>query len=120
MGLTHLADTSALIGPPAFPADAVMAMSVICLGELEAGVLLARSDAQRAERVSRLSGFAAGMTILPIDGAVASAYARLRAQTRRRPSNDLWIAATAIAHALRLVTRDERLAQLPGVDALVV
>jgi tRNA(fMet)-specific endonuclease VapC len=38
----------------------------------------------------------------------------------RAPSNDLWIAATALAHDVTLVTRDERLAALPLVRARLV
>ncbi len=35
--------------------------------------------------------------------------------TGRLPSNDLWIAATALAHDLTLVTADERQAASPLV-----
>lgn len=58
--------------------------------------------------------------VLPIDRHIAGSYGRLRAQTGRKPHNDLWIAATAIAHELVLLTADERQAALPGVDARLV
>ena len=38
----------------------------------------------------------------------------------RAPSNDLWIAATALAHDLELVTRDERQASLPLVRTCLI
>ncbi len=58
--------------------------------------------------------------VLPVNRAVSGRYAELRAATGRRPSNDLWIAATALAHGLRLVTADKRQAALPLVDAVYV
>jgi predicted nucleic acid-binding protein len=123
VGLTHLADTSVLIEPP--PAGAIegphlIATSVICLGELEAGVLLARTAGIRAARLRRLAAVAATVPALPIDAAVASHYAEIRAASGRAPANDLWIAATAQARALVLVTRDERLASIPGSSTLLV
>ncbi len=46
--------------------------------------------------------------LLPITEAVAETYARLARSLRERgaliPTNDLWIAATALAHDLELVT----------------
>jgi hypothetical protein len=45
------------------------------------------------------------------------ALAALKAATGRHPANDLWIAATALAHDLTLVTADERQAALPLVRA---
>ena len=123
MELTHLADTSALIEPPH---DAVIAephrivTSVICLGELEAGVLLAGSAELRAARLRRLTAVTATVPALPIDAAVASHYAEIRAASGRAPANDLWIAATALARALVLLTRDERVARIPGLSTLQI
>ncbi len=57
---------------------------------------------------------------LPVDRTVAARYGELRAASRRRPTNDLWIAATALAHDLTLVTADERQAALPLVRARLV
>ncbi len=53
--------------------------------------------------------------MLPVDDAVASRYAELRLAAGRLPTNDLWIAATAAAHKLLLVTGDERQSKLPGL-----
>lgn len=96
------------------------AMSVATVGELEVGVLLARDVSVRAFRLERLNRYVAAALVLPVNRAVASRYAELRAVVGRRPSNDLWIAATALAHGLRLVTADARQAALPLVDAVYV
>lgn len=96
------------------------AVSVVTVGELEAGVLIARDETTRARRVALLAGVLAEAPALPIDRHVAARYGELRACAGRQPSNDLWIAATALAHDLTLVTADERQAALPLVRATLV
>lgn len=123
MELTHLADTSVLIDPPLHPVidePHLIVTSVVCLGELEAGVLLAATDATRAARLRRLTTVTASVPALPVDAAVASHYAEIRAASRRAPANDLWIAATARSRGLVLLTRDDKLARIPGLSTLLV
>lgn len=96
------------------------AISMVTVGELEAGTLLARDAGERAERLRRLSLILRRVPVLPVDHAIASRYAELRASAGRQPSNDLWIAATALAHGLRLVTADKRQAALPLIDAVYI
>lgn len=96
------------------------AVSAISVGELDAGVLLASDPAVRAARLRRLTAVIAEAPILNVDRAVAARYGELRAATGRSPTNDLWIAATALAHGLTLVTGDERQAALPLVDSTLV
>jgi len=88
------------------------AVSVVTLGELHAGVLLARDDAVRAARLARLGDVQREFEILNVDPAVAQAFGELRARSGRRAVADLFIAATAVVHGMTLVTRDERQAQL--------
>lgn len=122
MELTHLLDTSALIAPPELKPGAGrrLGTSIVCVGELQAAVLLARTAKLRAERVAQLTATASTLVTLDIDARVATAYGELRASTGRGPANDLWIAATANAHGLVLITRDKGLAQLPGIQAELV
>jgi len=96
------------------------AVSVVSVGELEAGVLLADDAALRSARLRRLAAVLAEAPALAIDHAVAARYGELRAAAGRRPTNDLWIAATALAHDLTLVTADERQAALPLVRAQLI
>jgi predicted nucleic acid-binding protein len=115
--LTLLVDTSILTGGvvPA-PTAEPYAVSVVSVGELQAGVLLAGDGAVRAERLARLTAVLAQAMLLPVDRHVATLYGRLRAQAKdRKPHNDLWIAATALAHDLVLLTADVRQAAIPLV-----
>jgi predicted nucleic acid-binding protein len=121
--LTSLADTSVLIG--AFEVvDAAKkgtwGVSVVTIGELYAGVLLAEKDAEQAARLKRLAAVLSLVTVLDITRAVSTGYGDLRALARRSASNDLWIAGTALAHDLELVTRDHDQAALPLVRTTLI
>lgn len=96
------------------------AVSVVTVGELEAGILIAQDEAVRARRVALLAAVLAEAPALPIDRHVAARYGELRASAGRRPSNDLWIAATALAHDFTLITADEQQASLPLVRSTLV
>ena len=111
-----LADTSVFIatesgrslGVDALPKSLVV--SVITIGELRAGVLTADGPEARDRRLSTLT-WALRLEPVPVDDAVAHAWARLRVSLRdrgrRMPVNDSWIAATAIALRIPVVTQDE-------------
>jgi predicted nucleic acid-binding protein len=100
--------------------DDSWAVSVITVGELEAGILIARDATVRARRLALLAALLAEAPALPVDRHVASRYGELRASAGRQSSNDLWIAATALAHDFTLVTADERQAALPLVRSRLV
>jgi predicted nucleic acid-binding protein len=119
-----LIDTSVLIRAIGAPddqslnaVDAPWSVSVLSVGELEAGVLLARARRRRADRLRRLSAILSSAPVLPVDPLVSARYGELRAASGRAPSNDLWIAATAMAHDLTLVTADAAQARLRGLRA---
>lgn len=88
--------------------------------------VLAASGEQRPGRLALLVWVERSFRPLPIDERVAPAYGRLAIAARRarrdvrRGTADLLIAATAEAHGLTLLTRDEKLARLPGLDAELV
>lgn len=115
--MSALVDTSLLVGPAGAEITEDWMVSLITVGELEAGVLMAADPGTRAARLRRLTAILSEAPALPVDRVVAARYGELRAATRRLPSNDLWIAATALAHGLLLLTRDARQASLPLVRA---
>jgi len=124
-----LADTSLLIafetGRPLsdLPLPDQLAVSIITIGELRAGVLAASDLGVRDRRLITLST-ASTLDPLPIDGEVAEAWARLRIALRdagrRMPVNDSWIAATAIAHGIPVVTQDDDYDDVPGLEVIKV
>ncbi|HEY8633093.1 MAG TPA: type II toxin-antitoxin system VapC family toxin [Candidatus Limnocylindrales bacterium] len=100
-----------------------LAVSVITIGELRSGVLAADNVETRDRRLSTLLG-ALSLDPLPVDALVAEAWARLhqelRVRRRRMPVNDSWIAATAIAHGVPVVTQDDDYADVPGLAVVRV
>jgi predicted nucleic acid-binding protein len=111
-----LADTSVFIatesgrslGTAVLPESLVV--SIITIGELRAGVLAAGDPMQRDRRLSTLT-WALRLEPVPVDDGIAQSWARLRVQLRdlgrRMPINDSWIAATALALGIPLVTQDD-------------
>jgi predicted nucleic acid-binding protein len=100
-----------------------VAVSVITIGELRLGVLAADSGPIRARRLETLS-VAETLDPLPIDAQVAHAWATLRLALRdagkRMPINDSWIAATAIAKDMPVVTQDGDYDDVPGLEVIRV
>jgi predicted nucleic acid-binding protein len=124
-----LADTSVFIaresGRP-IDADALpdeLAVSVVTIGELRAGVLAATNVADRDRRLATLTA-ALRLDPVPVDDAVAAEWARLRVllrdSARRMPVNDSWIAATALALGVPVVTQDDDFPDLPDLDVIRV
>lgn len=124
-----LADTSVFVaretGQPTrvdlLPAR--LAVSIISIGELRAGVLAAADLATRDVRIATLID-ALRLEAIPIDGPVAEAWARLRVALhnvgRRMPTNDSWIAATAMSLGVPVVSQDDDFNDLPGLSVIHV
>lgn len=124
-----IADTSVFIalesGRPldvgALP-DELM-VSVVTVGELRAGVLAAEDVESRDRRLATLTQVLA-LEPVPVDERVAEAWAKLRILLRdshqRMPVNDSWIAATALAMDLPVVTQDDDYVELPGLSVINV
>jgi predicted nucleic acid-binding protein len=83
--------------------------------------LQARDPDTAAQRLSTYQ-IAERFEPIAIDEAVSDAWAllisRLRAAGRKAPINDSWIAATAIAHQVPLVTQDSDYDGMPGVEVI--
>ena len=83
----------------------------IVLGELYAGF---RRGARVAENEANLGPFLASprVDIMPVTEDTAQRYALILNDLRRSraiiPTNDIWIAATAMEHGLRLLTTDSQ------------
>lgn len=123
-----LADTSIFIAleqdrPLSEAPPRQLAVSVITVGELRLGVLAAETGAERARRLETLT-HVESLQPLPIDERVARAWAVLRLALRdegkRMPLNDSWMAATAIARRIPVVSQDDDYEGVPGLDVIRV
>ena len=124
-----LADTSVFVGLEAARLGAdrfagyEWGVSVITLGELRLGVLQATGPEASARRLSTYQ-LAQRFEPLNIDERVSEAWAllvsRLSAANRRVPVNNSWIAATAIAHDIPVVTQDRDYAEMPDVEVIAI
>lgn len=89
-----------------------VAISVATLAELHYGVLVARDGETRQRRLRRLGEIEAAFVPLPIDDAVARAYAtvahavKIAGRQPRARVMDLWIAATALVRGMPVYTRN--------------
>jgi predicted nucleic acid-binding protein len=99
------------------------AISVVTKAELRLGVLAAADVETRDRRLGTLDSIAE-LAVLPIWGAVervwAGMCAYLAASGRSVRVNDLWIAATAAAYAMPVLTQDRDFSALSGVNGLTV
>ena len=124
-----LADTSIFVGLEAqrFQAgqieDFEWGISTVTLGELRLGVLQAQDPVAASRRLSTYQ-LAQRFEALPIDTAVSDAWAllvsKLRAAGRKAPVNDSWIAATAIAHRIPVVTQDNDYDAMPDLEIIKI
>ena len=93
------------------------AISIVAYGELAFGEVM---SAHREQAAAHLAALLETVQVLPLPLRAARQYAEIRAQLQRigQPigSNDLWIAAHALADDLTLVTNNEREFQrVPGL-----
>ena len=111
-----LLDTSVVIDQSGavWPDDAELAISAITIGELGFGIVKAADDMERVKRTIHLQRVRTVFEELPVDSAVAEAYVavatalHIDGRSPRPRAFDLLIAATAMAHALPLYTRDTK------------
>ena len=93
-------------------------MSVVVLGELRAGF---RKGSRPAENEARLRQFLAEprVRVVTVDEETSVRYAVIRVDLERRGRavslNDIWIAATAFQHGLRILTTDPDFREIPQV-----
>lgn len=96
-----------------------VAVSVVTIGELQLGVLHATDADSRARRADTLA-LARTADPIPISEAIMVAWARLVADCRKAGIHrtikltDSLIAATAVEHALHIVTQDDDYDRIAG------
>ena len=93
----------------------------VVLGELRAGFgagTKARSNERALQRFLAKPGVEVLFASEATTHHYAALYGQLRAMDTPVPTNDLWIAALALEHGLRLYSRDRHFGAIPQVDRL--
>ena len=98
-------------------ADEIVVNAVV-LGELVAGFVVGSQERRNREELTMFLASPRVRTVA-VDDATAGFYARLfallRSKGRPIPTNDLWIAASALQHGLVLATFDGHFAAIEGL-----
>ena len=103
----------------------LVALTPIVLGELHAG-FRGGTERHRAKNVRELDLFltSSRVRVLPIDGETADTYAVIHQSLRLAgtpiPTNDLWIAASAMQHGLTVLTADGHFRNVVQIRAEVL
>ena len=99
------------------------AISVVTKAELRVGIFAAEDIETRDRRLMTFE-LANRIVALPVDERVSRAWAQMRvyvqASGRKVEVNDMWIAATAAAHEIPVLTQDGDFDALNGVAGLTV
>lgn len=116
-GYVHLMKGHSGISEAAGKADRVVLSSVV-VGEL---LWAFRGGRHRKRNEDYLARFLAREDVdqVPVDGVTADRYALIKDSVHEAgtpvPVNDLWIAATAMQHGLRVVTTDSDFLRIPQI-----
>lgn len=93
-------------------------LSSTVLGELLAGFAAGTRQAQNRAELARFLE-SPRVEVLPVTGDTADSYALIYAALRRKgqpiPTNDLWIAASALQHGAALLTLDAHFSHVDGL-----
>jgi len=97
-----------------------LGVSTVVLGELLGGFALgSRAERNRTELAAFLDS--PRVAVLPVGEATAEFYASVFAALRRKgqpiPTNDLWVAASALEHGFALFTYDSHFRAVDGLLA---
>lgn len=93
-------------------------LNSIVLGELLGGFAAGTREAKSRAELARFLD-SPRVEIVPVTAQTADSYALVYSSLRRKgrpiPTNDLWIAASALAHGAALLTQDTHFGQIEGL-----
>lgn len=129
--MAFLIDTSVLVDVErggdglGWVTEADHSISVVTVSELVHGVHRAAAGARRTRRQAFVEGVLASFEPIPITTEVARVHAGVWAGLEDAGEivgmHDLWIAATALAHGLRVATTNTRdFERVPGLSVLAL
>ena len=100
-----------------------VSLTPVILGELLAGFTGGRFEARNRELLKEFLETPC-VRVYPIDGETSERYAavwlHLREQGTPIPTNDLWIAASAMQHGLTVLTADQHFLKVPQILTRIV
>lgn len=95
-----------------------LCLSSIVLGERLGGFAAGTREAKNRAELARFLD-SPRVEVVPVTAQTADSYALVYSGLRRKgqpiPTNDLWIAASALEHGAGLLTRDAHFAQIDGL-----
>jgi tRNA(fMet)-specific endonuclease VapC len=93
-------------------------VSTIVMGELLAGFAAGSREARNREELAQFIA-TPRVRLVPVSEVTADSYALIYSQLRRKgkpiPTNDLWIAASALEHGAALLTFDAHFVAIDGL-----
>ena len=93
-------------------------LNSIVLGELLGGFAAGTREAKNRAELARFMD-SPRVEAVPVTAETADSYALVYSSLRRKgqpiPTNDLWIAASALEHGAALLTRDTHFGQIDGL-----
>ena len=91
----------------------------VVLGELLYG---AAKSARSAQNKQKAKSFCSRYPSLPVTDGVSEVYGELKAELQAHgnimPENDMWIAATALANDMAVVTQDKHFEHIPNLKVI--
>lgn len=100
----------------------VIVINPIVIGELIGGFMLGnREERNRSELIQFLKTSKVNQVIINTDTSefFASIFKELRSKGKPIPTNDIWIAATAIQHDLAVFSYDKHFKNVDGLNVIV-
>jgi predicted nucleic acid-binding protein len=98
----------------------LIGINSVVLGELLAGFAVGSREAANVEELKRFMG-TPRVRLFPVDDVTAGHYAGIYRELRRIgqpiPTNDMWIAATALQHQLAIMSFDGHFKAVKGLVA---
>ena len=104
--------------------DALSKLKNLCSCPVVLGELLygAAKSARSAQNKQKAKSFCSRYSSLPVTDGVSEIYGELKAELQSHgnimPENDMWIAATAIANDMAIVTQDKHFEHIPNLKVI--
>lgn len=93
-------------------------VNTVVLGELLGGFAAGTRESRNRAELARFLD-SPRVEVLPVTALTADSYALVYVGLRRKgqpiPTNDLWVAASALEHGAALLTRDAHFSQIDGL-----